>query len=65
VRYHRNHVGKLLHQLGWSHQKPDPRALEQNEDEVERWKRSVWPRVKKTPRGWAPTSSSSTSLVSS
>jgi len=20
VRYHRNHVGKLLHQLGWSHQ---------------------------------------------
>ena len=22
VRYHRNHVGKLLHQVGWSHQKP-------------------------------------------
>lgn len=65
VKYHRNHVGKLLHQLGWSHQKPDPRALERNDEEVELWKKDVWPRVKKTPHGWAPTSSSSTNPVSS
>jgi len=64
VRYHRNHVGKLLHQLGWSHQKPELRAIERNEDAVESWKRDVWPRVKKTPRGWMPTSSLPTNPAS-
>jgi transposase len=57
-KYHRNHVGKLLHQLGWSHQKPERRAIERNEAAIAQWKRSVWPAVKKTPRGWQPTSSS-------
>jgi transposase len=65
VRYHRNHVGKLLHQLGWSHQKPERRALERDEAAIEAWKRTVWPRVKKTPRGWQPTSSLSTKAASS
>jgi transposase len=27
VKYHRNHVGKLLHQMGWSHQKPERRTI--------------------------------------
>ena len=57
VHYHRNHVGKLLHQLGWSHQKPERRAIERNEAVIAEWKQSVWPRVKKTPQGWQPTSS--------
>jgi transposase len=65
VRYHRNHVGKLLHQLGWSHQTPERRALERDEAAIAAWKRSGWPRVKKTPHGWAPTSSSSTRRASS
>jgi len=65
VRYHRNHVGKLLHQLGWSPQKPERRAVERDEAAIAAWKRAVWPRVKKTPRGWAPTSSSSTKPASS
>ena len=65
VRYHRNHVGKLLHQLGWSHQTPERRAVERDEAGITTWKRSVWPRVKKTSRGWAPTSSSSTKRASS
>ena len=56
VRYHRNHVGKLLHELGWSHQKPELRAIERNDAAIEDWKRQVWPRVKKTPSGWVPTS---------
>lgn len=60
VVYHRNHVGKLLHELGWSHQKPERRAIERDEEAIARWKRTVWPRVKKTPRGWAPTCFSST-----
>ena len=54
IRYHRNHVGKVLHQLGWSHQKPERRAVERNEAAILEWKRSVWPRVKKTPQGWQP-----------
>jgi transposase len=65
VRYHRNHVGKLLHQLGWSHQTPERRAVERDEVAIAAWKQSVWPRVKKTLRGWGPTSSSSTKPASS
>lgn len=55
VTYHRDHVGRLMHNLGWSHQKPKRRALERNESTIEQWKRKEWPRVKKTPLGWAPT----------
>ncbi len=64
VRYHRNHVARLLRQLGWSYQKPERRALERDEEAIDRWKRKNWPRVKKTLRGWVPTSSSSTSRAS-
>jgi transposase len=60
VQYHPDHVGRLMHSLGWSHQKPESRAVERNDEEIARWKREEWPRVKKTPRGWGPTSSSST-----
>jgi len=55
VRYHRNHVGKLLHQLHWSPQKPETRALERDEAAIAAWKRDVWPAVKKTRRDWRPT----------
>ena len=55
VTYHRDHVGRLMHNLGWSHQKPKRRALERNESNIEQWKCKEWPRVKKTPLGWAPT----------
>jgi transposase len=65
VRYHRNHVGKLLHQLGWSHQKPERRAVERDEAAIAEWKGKVWPAVKKTPQGWRPTSSLSTNRGSS
>lgn len=65
VSYHRDHVGRLLHGLSWSHQKPERRALERDEAAIRRWKRREWPRVKKTPHGWAPTSSSSMNRASS
>jgi transposase len=65
VRYHPDHVGRLLHQMGWSAQKPERRALERDEAAIERWKKRGWARVKKTPRGWEPTSSSSTNRASS
>ena len=65
VHYHHNHVGKLLHRLGWSHQKPERRAIERNDAAIAAWKRDVWPRVKKTPHGWRPTSSFLTNRASS
>jgi transposase len=65
VRYHRDHVGRLLHALGFTHQKPERRALERNEEAIERWKKQEWPRIKKKPRGWVLTSSSSMSRASS
>jgi transposase len=64
IAYHRNHVGKLLGQLGWSHQKPERRAIQRDEEAIARWKRTAWPRVKKTPRGWEPISSSSMNRAS-
>lgn len=58
VRYHRDHIGRLMKRLGWSSQKPQTRAIERDEAQIEVWKRRHWPRLKKTPRGWVPTSSS-------
>jgi transposase len=58
IRYHRDHVGRLMHEMGWSHQKPERRAIERNEEAIEQWKQKEWPRIKKTPLGWTPISSS-------
>ena len=57
VSYHRDHIGRIMKKMGWSHQKPDRRAIERSDDRVNKWKEEDWPRVKKTPRGWARTSS--------
>jgi transposase len=65
VTYHRDHVGRLLHGLGWSSQTPERRAVERDEPAIAHWKKKRWPRVKKTLRGWVPTSSSSTNRGSS
>ncbi|MCZ7582638.1 MAG: winged helix-turn-helix domain-containing protein, partial [Deltaproteobacteria bacterium] len=64
VSYHRDHIGRLMASLGWSHQKPDRRAKERDNAAIERWTREEWPRVKKTPKIWAPTSSSLTNPAS-
>jgi transposase len=34
VRYHRDHVGRLMHSLKWSPQKPERRALERKEARI-------------------------------
>jgi transposase len=54
VDYHPNHIGRLMHRLKWTHQKPERRAIECDEQAVEQWKRQQWPRLKKKPLGWAP-----------
>lgn len=47
VQYHVDHIGKLLHALGWSPQKPERRAIERNEEAIKQWVKVDWPRIKK------------------
>jgi len=50
VQYHEGHVRKIMTQLlHWSGQKPECRARERDEAEIERWKREEFPRIKKSP----------------
>lgn len=45
ISYLRDHVGRLMHSLGCSHQKPEHRAVKRNEVAIEEWKNTEWPRV--------------------
>jgi putative transposase len=51
VKYHVDHVCRLLHGLGWSPQKPQCKAAERDEGAIEGWIKTGWPRIKKKPRG--------------
>lgn len=52
VDFHVGHVRKMLvRRLGWTSQKPERRARERNEEEIERWRTEDVPRLKKTPAG--------------
>src|SRR5512134_1892736 len=50
VRYHVDHVGRLLRSMGWSPQKPERRARERDEKAIRTWVRRTWPKLKKKPR---------------
>jgi len=49
VRYHVDHIGRVLRTLGWSPQKPERRARERDEAAIQRWVKVDWPRIKKKP----------------
>ena len=49
VAYHADHVGRILHELGFTPQKPQRIAREQDATAVERWRKKDWPRIKKRP----------------
>lgn len=53
VRYHAGHVWRILGDLGFSCQRPERRAIERNEQEVQQWKRVKWPALKKRRGGKA------------
>lgn len=48
VWYDFNHVGRILHALGLSVQKPEARARERDEKAIACWRTRDWPRIKKT-----------------
>ena len=47
VEYHPDHIGKLLHDLGWTCQIPEQRAREADDAAMARWRKQDWPRIKK------------------
>lgn len=49
VSYHVDHIGRLLHSLGWSPQKPQRRAIERDEERIRNWVKQDWSRIKKKP----------------
>ena len=51
VQYHRDHVGRLLHALGFTQQKPQRRALQRDEVAIEQWRTQDWERIKKRDAG--------------
>ena len=43
VRYHKGHVGRLLQELHWTPQMPIRRAIQRDEEAIQRWRNEVWP----------------------
>lgn len=70
VDYHVDHVRKILvYRLGWTSQRPERRARERDDDEVEHWRNEELPRLKKTlndeeQRSFSSTNQASCSLPS-
>jgi transposase len=60
VRYHEDHVWRILRKLGWTCQRPTGRALERNEEGIRQWKKYRWPQLKKKRSASGARSSSST-----
>lgn len=49
VSYHRDHIGRLLRELGWSVQKPQEQATQRNDAAIAQWRDERWPAIKKKP----------------
>ncbi len=48
VRYHRDHVGRILREAGWSRQQPIERATQRDEEAIKVWYEERWPAIKKS-----------------
>ena len=57
VRYHRDHVSRLLRQLGWSRQRPVKRATQRDAAAIAQWREERWPALRKKPPRTGPPSS--------
>lgn len=50
ARYHKDHVGKLLKELRWTPQVPIKRAIQRDEEAIERRREDVWPELQRRAR---------------
>ena len=64
VRYHNHHVPRLLHQLGFSVQRPRKRLARADLDRQATWLRETFPRIKKKPGSAEVSSRSATKRAS-
>jgi transposase len=65
VRYGQTQTWEILRQrLGWTRQRPARRALERDDENIARWVKEQWPRIKAGPGGAGRGSSSKTSRES-
>lgn len=51
VHYEVSGVWRLLRALRWSPHKPERRAVERNQRQIQHWIKKEWPRIKKKPAG--------------
>ena len=47
VRYHPGHVSRLLKEIGWTPQVPITRAIQRDEEAIQRWREHDWPQLKR------------------
>ena len=47
VRYHKDHVGRILKGLRWTPQQPIKRAIQRDEGAIRRWRDEVWPELRR------------------
>lgn len=47
ISYHHDHVGLILKELGFTHQKPMRRAKERDEARIQAWRSEQWPALQK------------------
>jgi transposase len=45
IRYHKDHVSRLLKELGWTPQMPIRRAIQRDEEAIDRWRKTIWPEL--------------------
>src|SRR6266446_4871214 len=50
VRYHKDHVGRLLKELRWTPQTPVRRAIQRDEEAINVWRKEVWPELLRRAR---------------
>jgi transposase len=50
VRYHKDHVSRLLKELLWTPQVPIKRAIQRDEEAIQHWRNEVWPELQRRAR---------------
>lgn len=50
VRYHKDHVGRLLKRLHWTPQQPNKRAIQRDNEAIQRWRDEIWPELRRRAR---------------
>jgi transposase len=50
VRYHKDHVRRLLKALHWTPQMPITRAVQRDEAAITRWRQETWPQLRQKAR---------------